>query len=236
MSRLGGRMVWTILAGLLCPALTTLDVHAEGEKADPRVYEPAAKVEGKSCAEWSAAWWQWSLGIKKDKNPVLDKTGTLAGVGQDGPVWFLAGNVGGATIRKCVVPASKPLFFPVLSSVDGAPLDKVDEKRHLAEVKSEMDRATDMEATLDGKPISGLERYRIRSDFFTFTGPDKAADALFEEAAGKQRAVSDGYWVMVKPLPPGKHTLRFKGKLKAVNGKEPFDLDVTYELIVEAKK
>jgi hypothetical protein len=150
-------------------------------------------------------------------------------------VWFLAGNAGGKTARKCAVPAGKPVFFPVVNYYESAAPDKADEKKLLAAAKAYMDGAAELQATLDDKPITGLERFRAASAVFTFTGPDKAAEAPFEDAVGKNKAVSDGYWILLKPLPVGKHTLRFKGKVK-VKDKAPFELDVTYELTVAEKK
>src|SRR4051812_48676526 len=185
-----GRRSWAVLVGLLALSLPAL-FGAEGDKPDPRVYESRGKVEGKTYAEWSVAWWKWAASIKKDRNPILDKTGALAGEGQKGPVWFLAGNVGGKTTRKCVVPAGKPLFFPVVNWTESAPPDKADEKKLLAIAKGEMDRVTGVKATLDGKPITGLEQFRVASAVFTTTGPDKAADAIFEDMVGKQKVASN---------------------------------------------
>jgi hypothetical protein len=216
-------------------ALPTAPLRGEADKADPRVYAPGAKVEGKTYAEWSAAWWQWALAIKKDRNPILDKDGADAAQGQAGPVWFLAGNTGGKTTRKCTVPAGKPVFFPVVNYVEGDAPDKADDKKLLAVAKAAMDGAADLTVTLDGKPIAGVDRFRVASAVFTFTGPEKAADALFEGTAGKNKAASDGYWLMLKPLATGRHTLHFKGKVKAAEGKEPLVVDVTYELTVEKK-
>jgi hypothetical protein len=226
---------FVILLGALFAALPSPLLHAEEEKTDPRVHEVAAKVEGKTYAQWSELWWQWAARIKKDRNPVLDKTRAFAGEGQDGPVWFLAGNIGGKSVRKCVVPAGKPIFFPVINGIENAPPDKADEKKLRAEAKAAIDRATDLEATLDGKPITGPGRFRVASGAFTVTGPEKAAEAPFDDIVGKQKAISDGYWLMLRPLSVGKHTLHFKGKLKPAPGKEPFDLDVTYEVTVREK-
>ncbi len=231
-----GRGLWAVLIGLLVAVLPAPAVRAADEKTDPRVYEPGAKIEGKTYAEWSAAWWQWALAVKKDRNPIFDKDGALAAVGQDGPVWFLAGNTGGKTSRTCVVPAGKPVFFPVVNVFASAAPDTADEKHLRAGVKAYTDGAADLRADLDEKPIPGLDRFRVASAVFTFTGPDKRADAPFEEAVGKNRAASDGYWIMLKPLPVGKHTLHFKGKVKQAEGTEPFDLDVTYMLTVAEKK
>jgi hypothetical protein len=208
---------------------------AADDKPDPRVSDVTAKVEGKTYAEWSAAWWQWGISIKKERNPILDKTGAFAAEGQDGPVFFLAGNSGGKTSRKCTVPANKPIFLPIINYIESDVPDKADEKKLLSTAKTKMDAAQDVQATLDDKPIAGLDHFRVASAIFTFTGPDKA-DAAFEDCFGKQKAASDGYWLMLKPLTPGKHTLHFKAKVKPEQGKDPFELDVTYELTVEEKK
>jgi hypothetical protein len=230
-----GRRSWGVLVALLVTPLLAIPLHGAGAKVDPRVYPAGAKVEGKTYAEWSVLWWQWALNIKKDRNPILDKDGTFAGEGQSGPVWFLAGNAGGKTSRRCVVPAGKPIFFPVLNYYESAAPDKAENKKLLAAAKAEIDRAAEVQATLDGKPITGLDQFRVASAVFLFTGPDKAAEAAFDDAVGKNKAASDGYWLMLKPLSVGKHMLHFRGKTKAAEGKKPFDLDVTYELTVQEK-
>jgi hypothetical protein len=230
-----GRRSWLLVVGSLILSLPA-SLQADADKDDPRVYAVGEKVEGKTYAEWSVAWWKWGVGIRKDRNPILDKTGEFAGQGQQGPVWFLAGNVGGKTIRKCAVPAGKPVFFPVINFFEDEAPAKADEKKLRAAAKAEMDRAEGLEASLDGQPITGLDRFRVASAVFTVTAPDKAADAPFGEdgTVGTRTAVSDGYWVMLKPLSEGKHTLHFKGRRK-VKDKETFALDVTYELTVEKK-
>ncbi len=230
------RILLAVGIGLVVTTIATPLLTAADDKSDPRVADIGAKIEGKTYAEWSAAWWQWALSIKKDRNPILDKTGAFAAEGQDGPVFFLAGNAGGETSRKCSVPAGKPIFVPILNYIESDVPDKADEKKLLATAKTKMDAAQDIQATLDDKPIAGLDHFRVSSAIFTFTGPDKVADAAFEDCVGKQKAASDGYWIMLKPLPPGKHTLHFKSKVKPSEGEKPFQLDVTYELTVEEKK
>jgi hypothetical protein len=225
--------VWATLACVLLSFAAAPLFAAEG-KADPRVYDAGAKVGGKTRGEWGVAWCRWALGIKRDRNPCHDKTGEFAAEGQAGPVWFLAGNLGGKTTRRCAVPSDKPLFLPVLTDVEAGDPDKADQKAMAATAKKAMDSATDLEVLLDGKPVKGLEKFRAQTGVFDFTGPEKASDALFAEASGKRKGYADGYWIMLKPLSPGKHTLRFKGKCK--EERETFELDVTYELTAEEKK
>src|SRR5262249_41628433 len=160
------------------------------------------------------------------KNPVTDRTGQFAGEGQSGPVWFLAGNFGGEVTRKCSVPAGKAIFFPVVNQGQGAPADKANEEFLRALAKAVMDTAHDLEVIVDGKPLKDVMSYRVQSPLFTFNAPEKEADAVIPTGTGKQKTVVDGYWVMLKPLTPGEHVVRFKGKVKRTR----FSLDVTYKL------
>ncbi len=79
--------------------------------------DASAQVLGATIGEWSARWWQWALGIPAPINPVSDLTGANCGVGQQGPVWFLAGTgflspPPGPVTRDCQVPAQRYIFFP----------------------------------------------------------------------------------------------------------------------------
>jgi hypothetical protein len=58
-------------------------------------------------------------------------------------------------------------------------------------------------AMIDGRPVSGLTRYRVTSAF-DLTLPE---DNLFGIGAGTSPAVAIGWFVMVHPLAPGEHTL-----------------------------
>jgi len=44
------------------------------------------------------------------------------------------------------------------------------------------------------------------------------------------KAVSDGYWIMLKPLAKGPHTLTFSGTETWPSG--PFTVTVTYDLTI----
>jgi hypothetical protein len=49
---------------------------------------------------------------------LLDETGAFAGANNTGPVYFIAGTLGGAAERNLDVPAGKPLLIPVLNQFD----------------------------------------------------------------------------------------------------------------------
>src|SRR5438552_13367399 len=89
---------------------------ATGRNSNPGVVPIGSYFDGQAYGEWSGAWWRWAYSIPADINPVADATGQFAAVGQSGPVWFLAGNFGGTTVRTVTVPAGKALFLPIIDS------------------------------------------------------------------------------------------------------------------------
>lgn len=186
------------------------------------IFGPNEPVAGKTVRDWSAAFLQWAFSHPKDRSPILDKTGEFADEGQTAPVWFLGGNFGGVTKRKLTVPAGKPIFSTVLYSIGTG-----------AEgVKKNMDAATDMEVTLNGKSLGDVSRWRAYTGSVTINAPG-AADAVHPLIVGNKTMVADGYWFILRPLPPGDHTLRVKGRTQ---GGE-FELDITYAIkVVQRKK
>lgn len=191
----------------------------------------------------SAEWWQWALSIPPSANPLADATGEKCMVGQHGSVWFLAGifNSGEPTVRSCSVPKGKALFFPIVNSVNvdtpnicgqGSAHVSVDDLRTGA--AAFIDGATKLSAEVDGKPIRNLRR--VKSKVFAVALPE---DNLFDAPCIAAKlgnvpagvfapAVDDGYYVRLKPLKAGRHTVHFH----AENPSQSFVLDVTYNLTV----
>jgi hypothetical protein len=56
-----------------------------------------------------------------------------------------------------------------------------------------------------------------------------------ERSSGKTQAVSDGWWVFLQPLAPGKHEIHFSGVLVAnlSTATQSFADDVTYNLLLQ---
>jgi|ERR671910_430012 hypothetical protein len=80
--------------------------------------------------------------------------------------------------------------------------------------KQMQDSVVHLEASIDGIPLTGLEKYRIQSPLFNFTLPENNILGLPSQTTS---AVSDGNWVFLKPsLPVGNHTIYFKDGLKNV--------------------
>jgi hypothetical protein len=159
-------------------------------------------VGGFEQAQWSQRWWRWSARFGAD-TPSTDRDGSRCALNQDdGPVWFLAGTDGSFdAVRTCTVPADRHLFLPLISwtiasdDVEAleAPLVSCQDKQGRAARFA--DHVFTGLVLLDGRPIGELKRMRV------------ANRSCFAMADGSPVVAGDGYWLMLKPLPPGEHTL-----------------------------
>ena len=157
-------------------------------------------VDGVSIGEWTARWWRWAL--TQPVQPFLDPDGRFCAMGQDGPVWFLAGTDGSFRPRReCAIPAGKHVLVPVINmiywqrSAAGA-RSPCRELQASAAVNN--DHLRSAEVLLDGKPLGDVRLFRIRSE---------ACFAMDPADPQSRLAAADGYWLMIKPLPSGRHSL-----------------------------
>lgn len=267
---------WGVLASalLVLAVIAPLTAPLQVEAQSPTGSEASAVVPlnspyaGKSYAQWSAAWWQWSLTIPVHTppcdrlgpscrnpitHPLIYPTTGNCGAGQSGPVWFLGGVFFTADTpaqpvsRNCTVPGNTALFFPIVNSscseleVTSAPnnynncgTDK-SETGLRSYIKPWMDTATDLRAEIDGVAVWDVSRYRVLSGpgCFSYTLPVDNILRFFGEIVPANTpsgcAVADGYYLLLRPLSAGAHTLHFHSVLPAFGN---YTLDVRYALTV----
>ena len=204
----------------------------------------------------TAEWWQWITEIPREINPLLDKTGDNCDVNQQGPVWFLVGTPGdtqagnlitGSAERECTIPEEKKILIPIINAAcmeltddetvrnitgipAGQPIPEAQLEEALRQCAVEMiDGVNLLEFSIDGKNITNFEKFRVQSPLFNLTLRDDNPFDIVKDFPGiPQRAVSDGYYVLVKGLEPGEHTIEFKGGISGV-----FETQVTYHLTIE---
>jgi hypothetical protein len=142
-------------------------------------------------------------------------------------------------VRNCTIPTGKALLIPLLNAADGAglldcggpaPFDvpcadftfngKIGLDALREEAKLSQDNPALLRLSVDGVLLSDLSAYRAQSPVFSYSmTTDNVISyllALFgfpgpEPPGTYTPAVSDGYWVMLTPLPPGTHTITFEG-------------------------
>lgn len=226
-------LVVVFMASLL---LVTAPISGATSSASFTVIHPdhALAQTGKTYGEWSVAWWQYILEIPVENNPLFDETGANCNFGQAGPVFFLVSTNGGtATRNECRVPAGKILFFPLLGLANLRDVDRQPEVALRASIKGYGESTRELQANIDGEDI-GISlfpratplRTFSPAGFFTVTAPE--TNALGGLVPGKSYdSVSDGFYLMVAPLPPGPHTITFGATSRN------FASYVTYNLVVE---
>jgi hypothetical protein len=226
---------------------------------NPGVLPPNSRPLGKTYGDWSAAWWQYVFSIPQADNPLLDPSGAKCQVGQSGDVFFLVGSILGtanAVTRSCVVPAGKFLFFPLVNLEDnlaeetagnlvGLPVTAVKMAALLnclvaggttpfGPPFSTCAGTTSLNASIDDRPLRDLFGYRAVSPTFSIVVPPSPN---LEDAFGYSNisgtvapVVADGFYLMLVPLSPGAHTVKFGGTLGS-----PLDTplsEITYRLTV----
>jgi hypothetical protein len=193
---------------------------------NPLVFSPDSNPYGLSYAEWIAKWWQWVLSIPADSNPVNDTTGANCALNQEGPVWFLAGTLGGVVDRACTIPADKAILMPILNH-GGTLADSPgirSEQELVSYTTKEMDIDINLDVTVDSVKLSGLQRYRVKSPIFNVVLPEKN---LFGGIPGPTRGASDGYWLFLEPLPKGRHKIHSFGSCLAGKIQIGVNYDIT---------
>ncbi|MER7622187.1 hypothetical protein [Streptomyces sp. NPDC126503] len=140
------------------------------------------ELSGREGGRLAARWWQWALSAPDACSPVLDRTGEFAGWQQPDDVWFLAGTYGGRVVRRCSLPADRPVFFPVFNTQRPAFFSSRPEVMNVAEAH----------AFLNGSPLP-LHEY---------------ASPRFR--TGVTPRVAWGLWSALAPLTPGQYVLEIK--------------------------
>jgi hypothetical protein len=202
--------------------------------AGVKIYPPDSKPFGLSYGEWTAKWWQWLLSIPSANNPLTDKTGAQCTVDQKGPVWFLTQTAGGSVVRSCTIPSGKAILIPVVNAECSPAEDKsLKTESDIREcAKNIVNKASNIKLIVDGKEIENITRYRADSPQFDLVLPN---DNVFGDTPGPTRVVSDGIWVMLNPLSPGKHTIRSMATIIDVSttATSNFSTDVTYNITIK---
>ncbi len=201
----------------------------------PIVLPRQVPVASKSQLRWTKEWWRWILSIPAVQNPelVLDVD---CGLNQSGPVFYLPGFAADVYTRKCQVPFGKFVLAPVWSFLNDYPCPDPNfqpapgqtlEQFLQAGAADFLGKIQNIKVTVDGHQVD-YTKHRQTTGVFNFTGHPsltKTFDGCITGTA--QQAISDGWWLMLAPLSPGRHTVAVTGI--APSGKETSQ---TFELTV----
>jgi len=211
------------------------------EAQDPRalIAPIDTKPQGQTYGRWAAEWWQWALGVPLATSPFTDTTGQFCSHRQVGNVWFLGGTtLAGPVVRSCEIPAQTSLFFPMINNFYGAFLndDPATRTEEFVRSSSACTEAAQISVWIDGikipralhfftgkaKKLSPLFNMQLPPDNFF------GVDAITVPELVLSPSAEQGYYLFVRPLRPGQHTIRW-----VATGCVPgLSQDVTYNLTI----
>jgi hypothetical protein len=184
----------------------------------PRNSEPC----GKSWEDWTIEWWKWLLSFPKDINPAFDLDGKIFHITpNDREIWFLVGTIGGVAERYYKVDSQKPVLFPIFNYiVSFADEPKAKEDKDLVNIVArDIDNIPTPFVSINGQSLNSLLQYRVSTEVFDLDLPESN---LVTNEACSTKAASDGYWLILKPLAPGKYDIRCNGSCSS--GKTSIDI------------
>jgi hypothetical protein len=204
-----------------CRLLLLLLLSSPALAEESYLLPPDAIVANRTQEDWSRVWWQWAASFERYESPVADQTGERCAAHQSGDVWFLAGTYETQrTFRTCRVPRGKHLFFPLINYVvmpKGAPSCEF----IINTAARVTDGVSNLVLRIDGERHDDLVRHRqvTRSCF--------DIGELVTPPVRMYPSAANGYYAMLRPLPPGTHVIDLGGILPSMAQA------VTYTLIVE---
>lgn len=226
------------LMSLVAVSLLALAANRAVAADSPVLHVSSKPYYGQTYGQWVVGYWQWAMSFPTATSPWLsDPDGSLAGLGQSGPVWFLGGTAGDSVTRTFTMPAGKAIFLPVHQwifgatvfdcdpSVPGVPCDVATLKKAAADAAKAV---TLMEVWVDEQPVGDVKDYRVKSpSSFSVTVP---ADNVSGVPAGTYSPqVADGYYMLLAPLSVGPHSISLH-----VISSLGFEYSITYNITVEA--
>ena len=195
---------------------------------------------GQSMAEWAKDWWRWWMPIPANVNPALDD-GTHCGINQEGPVWFIGGPITPTFARTCAIPHGKAILSPITSFINDYPCPNPAFQPAAGQTLEDFLAAgiadavsqTSGQAILDGKPFKAA---RVSTTLFGFSGA--ASLSAFDSCVtgSPQVGVSDGYFIVIEPLPRGDHVLQITSNGPFGPSSGTFTLKIRRPLALETER
>jgi hypothetical protein len=245
----------SVCIALIASLVITPTVNlVRGASWDPYSFPVNSSPYGIPYKVWQEKYWTWRASV-----PKLNQLNSQNAPGyrpvecsylQDptSPVMFLpyvGKEMGTSTTASCNIPHSKAIFM----QVDGGASDYSDPTVQPKTMNTLINQVTKSNVypnpfgiTLDGQPLSltNDEAFKVQTDLFNFTLPPKN---LWDEPAGPDKGIGQGWFLFLKPLPPGVHIVHYTTGYRdsrsdpsippGQGNDAAYIQDVTYRLIVK---
>ena len=215
-----------------------------GSQDDKVRFEVGSSPYNVSDKAWAAKWWQWYVSVPKTHSPNnLDYPNHIqnqtCSVLQDSssPVFFLFTPYVEEKVadRTCDIPQGKAILIPIVSGEmdTGDPTLRENSTKGLIDSASSGNDNAVISVKLDDIPLdfNHDQKNRILTNPFEINLPEHN---IWEEKEkpGKYTGVAEGYYLLLKPLSIGNHTLYYEAGTGEPNPNQ-YAQSVTYHLNVK---
>lgn len=147
-------------------------------------------------------WWMWLLSLPRPVNPAFDQIGKFATANQDDPeAVFLCQTLESfkpIPRREIKIAYGKNIFMPIINWISFRDDEKQTDEYLKNLAKEKIDSVGKLELYINNKPLDkDLSTYRVQTSIFEMTLPN---DNILDAKQGPTQLVSDGYWILFKPL------------------------------------
>ena len=105
------------------------------------------------------------------------------------------------------MPTGKAILFPILnvecSYAEFPGINTEQDLRNCAHYYNVL-----LKVSIDGVNLNDPNKFYVQSPIFDVVFPE---NNLFSAPAGPTKAVSEGWWIILQPLPPGRHHIYLSG-------------------------
>jgi hypothetical protein len=205
--------------------MITIIPQTNADALNPALYSIDESPFGIPYSTWIARWWNWTTGISATENHPRESADRSCDVHQEWKnVWFLPDVLNGNMVRNCEVPLGRAIFVPVTTGEKSVAEQPSLTAKSPDEVKKELIEGTHFcdnyneinSAQIDGRKILGLApnstTYRTNtSDLFQLNWAK--GNIYNTNPIQDRRAFAEGWFLFVKPLPQGDHTIEIHSSI-----------------------
>jgi hypothetical protein len=191
--------VAALVVAVVAAGATAGTARADGAS----VFRPGSEPYGAHYPVWAARWGRFAFQTPVPKNPLAHPE--LCGANRYGVRFMSAANGGTTATIRCRLPEGTPILMTPGGGLCSGVTDNLFTRRELAACANQfVDGITNVRLRVDGERVRRIWAFRVTSPLVTL---DLPTDNLFGVPAQTTPMVLAGWFVMLRPLPVGSHTL-----------------------------
>lgn len=209
---------------------------------DTLLYSLSDTINGISTKGLITEYWDWWLNVNKTE---IEKSTCLMGNEKNSNVIFLVDPIDVADIKEynnCVISKDQSLFMPILNSeadnfVEGYHgltmeqlLSKAREENDKVLDDIRLERLNGFQLKIDQISQENLRSFRTESDPWNITAKD---GNHYQAELGTYPAIAEGFYVHIKPLSPGNHTIYYESSSIDADTQAALVGKITYHINVK---